>query len=100
MKPEAIIKLRLKTAEEGGRQGPLFLTEKFGIACLLFVDGEYFGCRFLGQGQDQTLQPGETYELPVIFLHSDLVLPKLSPGTFVKLWDGKDIATGTVVRLV
>ena len=101
MKPEAIIKLRFKTTAEGGRQGPILLSERWSVTCPLFVDGEYFDCRLLLQGpEDQPLHPGETYELPVMFLHPDQALPKLSPGTLVKLWDGKDIATGTVVRLV
>jgi hypothetical protein len=100
MKPEAIIKVRFKTTAEGGRQGPITLTEKWSFNCPMFIDGEYWDCRLLGQGPDQILQLGETYQLPVMFLHPDLVLPKLSSGKPVKLWEGKDIATGEVVRLV
>jgi hypothetical protein len=48
----------------------------------------------------QTLMLGETYELPIKFLNPDLALPKMSPGKLVKLWEGKDIATGKVMRLV
>jgi len=48
---------------------------------------------------DRTLQLGETYELPVKFLNPDVALRKLSAGKSVTLWEGKDIATGEVVRM-
>jgi hypothetical protein len=96
MKPDAIIKVRFKTTAEGGRQGPIVIAEKpFG--CPLFIGEEAFDCRLLIEAQ--TLSLGETYELPVKFLAPDLALPKLSPGKAVKLWEGRDIATGEVVRL-
>lgn len=94
--PDAIIEVRFKTPDEGGRQGDVTGGEFYG--CPLFVEGEAFDCRLLLSGR--TLQLGETYELPVKFLNPGLVLPKLSPGKSVKLWEGKDIATGKVVRLV
>ena len=97
MQPDAIIKVLFKTAAEGGRQGNVVIADK-PYACVMFVDGEAFDCRFLVT--DQTLQLGETYELPVKFLNPDLVLSKLSPGKPVRLWEGKDIATGEIVRLL
>lgn len=97
MKPDAIIKVRFKTTAEGGRHGPIVIGET-PYGCPLFVDGHAFDCRLLINAQ--TLHLGETYELPVKFLNPDLVLPKLSPGKPLKLWEGKDIATGEVIRLV
>lgn len=94
MKPDAIIEVRFKTTAEGGREGAV-VGELYG--CPLFVDGEAFDCRLSLDGK--TLQLGETYELPVKFLNPHLVLPKLSPGKPVKLWEGKEIATGKVLRL-
>ena len=97
MKPDILIKVRFKTTAEGGRQGPIVIAEK-PYGCPLFVEGEAFDCRLLVN--PQTLHLGETYELPVKFLNPDLALPKLSPGKAVRLWEGKDIATGEVVRFV
>jgi hypothetical protein len=97
MKPDAIIRIRFMTTTEGGRQGPIVIGEK-PYGCPLFVEGEAFDCRLLVTAK--TLQLGDTYELPVKFLNPDLALPKLSRGKSVKLWEGKDIATGEVVRLV
>ena len=100
MKPDAIIKVRFKTTAEGGRHGDIVIPPRpeHHYGCGLFVDQEAFECRLLVDGR--TLQLGETYELPVKFLNPDLALPKLSPGQTVRLWEGKDIAAGEVVRLV
>jgi len=100
MKPDVIIKVRFKTTAEGGRQGAIVIPNcmEHQYGCPFFVEGEAFDCRLLIAGE--TLKLGETYELPVKFLRPDLVLPKLSVGTSVTLWEGKDIATGQVVRLM
>lgn len=97
MKPDAIIKVRFKTTAEGGREGNIVIKE-IPYGCPLLVESEAFDCRLLVDGR--TLQLGEAYELPVKFLNPDLALPKLSPGKTVRLWEGKDIAAGEVVRLV
>jgi hypothetical protein len=96
MKPDAVIKVRFKTPEEGGRQNAIAIGEK-PYGCPLLVDEEAFDCRLLIT--DRTLQLGESYELPIKFLSPDRALPKLSPGKPVRLWEGKDIAIGEVVRL-
>jgi len=96
MKADAIIKVRFKTSAEGGRQGAIVGVGQF-YGCPLFIDGEAFDCRIPLDGK--TLQLGESYELPISFLNRDLVLPKLCPGKSVALWEGKEIATGEVVRL-
>jgi hypothetical protein len=97
MKPDAIIKVRFKTTAEGGRQGPIIIGQT-PYGCPLFVEGEAFDCRLLVSAQ--TLQLGNSYELPIKFLNPNLVLSKLSPGKSVTLWEGKEIATGEIVRLV
>ena len=75
MKPDAIIKVRFKTTAEGGRQGPIVIGEK-PYGCPLLVEGEAFDCRMLVNGQ--TLQLGNTYELPIKFVNLDLVLSSLN----------------------
>lgn len=97
MQPDVIIEVRFKTTAEGGRQGAIAIGETH-YGCPLVVEGEGFDCRLLVSGR--TLQLGKTYELPVKFLNPDFVLPKLSPGKVVTLWEGKEIASGKVVRVV
>lgn len=97
MEPDAIIRVRLKTTAEGGRQSAI-LVGKDPFSCPLFVDGEAFDCRLLIT--NQTLKLGGTYELPIKFLRSDLALPRLLLGKSVTLWEGKDIATGEIISLM
>lgn len=94
MKPDAVIEVRFKTPSEKGRQGAV-VGEVYG--CPLFVDGEAFDCRIYLEGK--TLDLGKTYEVGVKFLNPQLALPHLSPGKSIYLWEGKEIATGKVVRL-
>ncbi len=93
MTPDITIQVRFKTPAEGGRSGPI-IGAHFG--CPMFIAGQAFDCRLLTNGR--TLELGKEYELPVKFLNADLALPKLSPGAEVALWEGKEIATGKVLR--
>lgn len=95
MIPDAFLKVRFNSPDEGGRK-----TSVKGdfYACPLFVDGEGFDCRILIKGR--TLELGIWYELPVKFMNKDLVLPKLNVGKLVTLWEGRKVASGKVVRLV
>jgi hypothetical protein len=94
IKPEAILEVRFKTTAEGGRQGPVF-AEKF--RCPMIINEEFWDCCLFLNGRQ--LELGETYQVPVAFLSPDVVLPMLSVGKAVKLWDGKDIAEGKVIEL-
>ena len=95
MTPDAFLEVRFKTPDEGGRETSI--TGAY-YACPLFVDGEGFECRLLIDGK--TLELGHSYEVPVKFMNRDLVLPKLSVGKILTLWEGKDVGSGKVLRLV
>lgn len=95
MKPDAVIEIRLKNTEEGGRKGAV-IGDFHG--CVLLIDGEAFDCRLILRGR--RLELGETYEVAVKFLNRDLVAPKLAVGKPLSLWEGKEIATGTVLSLM
>lgn len=93
MSADVTIEVRFKTTAEGGRNGPV-VGRQFG--CPMFISGEAFDCRLMTGGRK--LELGETYEVPVKFLNANLALPKLTPGTEITLWEGKEIATGRVLR--
>jgi hypothetical protein len=97
MTPDVIIKVRFKTTEEGGRQKNIVIRNRF-YGCPLYVDGEAFDCRVLVN--DQTLDLGKAYELPVKFLRPDLALSKLSVGKSIMLWEMKTIAEGVVEQIL
>lgn len=95
MQADAIIEVRFRKTVEGGRQSPIAGTV---YACPVFVDGEGFDCRLSLGGR--TLQLGKTYEISVKFMNPEMVLPKLTIGKTITLWEGKEVATGKVVRLI
>lgn len=95
--PDGTIKVRFKTTAEGGRRGPVVITDGFHYGCPLLIDSEYFECRLLVT--NTTLELGVDYELPVKFLHPDLVMPLLAVGKPIVLWEGKEVATGHVVSV-
>jgi hypothetical protein len=67
--PDAIIEVRFRTTDEGGRKTPV---DGDFYSCPLFVDGEGFDCRiFLG---NQRAELGQWYQFPVKFLRRDFVI--------------------------
>jgi adenylate cyclase len=62
LKPDAIIEVRFKTTEEGGRHDALVI-RKAPYGCTVFIEGEAFDCRVLLE--NQTFELGGTYQLPV-----------------------------------
>lgn len=95
MQPDAIIEVRFKMPNENGRQTAVS-GDYYG--CPLVIEGEAFDCRLLLAGR--SLELGETNEVPVKFLNPQLVLPKLAVGKPIVLWEGKDVATGKVMRVL
>jgi hypothetical protein len=104
MEPEAIIEVRFKTTNEGGRKngvgaplGQKSVVDWYG--CAFVVDGDFHDCRLLLEGR--FLDLGTTYEVPVTFLRPDLVLPKLPVGKEFLLCEGaRELARGKVISLL
>lgn len=100
MKPDIYIKVRFRTSSEGGRKTSLkrkaLLAGDF-YACPLIVEGKAYDCRLLIE--DQELELEKYYEIPVVFLNRDLVLPNLSIGKNITIWEGKEIADGQVTKI-
>lgn len=95
IEPDLIVQVRFKTPEEGGRTSPV--SGGF-YGCPFIVDDEWFDCRLLLS--DLRIQPGQTYEVPVKFLNWQLVSCKVYDGKVFALWDGKEVATGKVLRVM
>lgn len=96
MKPEAIIRIRFLTAEEGGRKTAI---EGSRYGCPIIVNQQGYDCRFLLDGEGR-FDLGETYEIPVKFLNPGLALKELKEGTEISLWEGKTIARGEVIKIL
>ena len=100
MKPDIYIKVRFRTNAEGGRKTSVKRRSPLGpdyYACPLVVDQSAFDCRLLIG--DNEIELGKYYEVPVKFLNIDLVLPSLSVGKKITLWEGKEIADGEILRI-
>jgi hypothetical protein len=94
MEADIYVKVRFRAAEEGGRR--LAVSGDF-YACPFLIEGKGFDCRLLLAGR--RLELGETYEVPIKFLNLQEVLPHLVEGQSFVLWEGKDVANGTVISI-
>ena len=100
MEPDIYIKVRFKTSEEGGRKTSVKRKTPLGpdfYACPLIVDDKAYDCRLLIG--DEEIELGKYYEIPVKFLDKDAVLPNLSIGKKITLWEGKNVADGEIMRI-
>jgi hypothetical protein len=96
--PDAVLRVRFFTPEEGGRTGPVGGWGRPFYSCPLMIDDSHgFDCRFLLG--DLRLELGETYEVPVAFLTPDLALRELRPGGRVVIWEGHDVGVADVVSV-
>ena len=85
----------LKT-EEGGRAGPTPIKQ---FRCALKFEGELFDS-MLFLDHVGRVAPGQTVQVPIIFLCPDLIKPRLKQGSIFMMWEIRDIARGTVDEVV
>ncbi len=95
MKEHALIDLRFRTESEGGR---LTAVEGSFYACPMFIDGKGFDCRIYLESK--ALQLGEIYTVAVKFLDIDGVQSRLKIGNKIVLWEGKDVADGSILKVL
>jgi hypothetical protein len=98
MKADIIAEIRFKTTAEGGRTMPVGLGKVSFYSCPLFIDEQSFDCRIFLDAK--VLELGKTYKLPVKFMNFETVLPLLSIGKQVVLWEGKEIGNGKVLEVI
>lgn len=96
MKPEAIIRVRFLTPEEGGRMSSI---QGDQYACPVMVNKKGFDCRFVLDDR-VCFDLGETYEIPVKFLSPDHAFKCIREGVEISLWEGKTIAKGIVLKIM
>jgi hypothetical protein len=95
MKPDATIRIRLLTTEEGGRRGAI-KGPRYG--CALMVKDKGFDCRLLLQ-DSESLELGNYYEVGVKFLNRESAVSELREGMRIRLWEGKTIANGEILAI-
>jgi hypothetical protein len=82
--------------DQGGRKEP---TSPDRFRCPFEYQGEFFDC-VLDLSETRSVHPGEEVTVPVVFLFSDLIKPRLNKGDRFTLWDMRTIADGIVVEIV
>jgi hypothetical protein len=95
---EAILRVRFLTKREGGRKLPVSSPHGF-FTCTLFADGDETGYDVRLLLAELSLELGETYDVPAIFLSPSLALPKFQLDTAFRIVDGKTVGRGIVARL-
>jgi hypothetical protein len=82
---EAVVRVRLLTKKERGLKEPLESADGWVTVTLFGGDDAYgYDCRLLIA--ELRLVPGETYDLPAIFLSPELALERFPPGTEFRIW--------------
>ncbi len=94
MKYDVLVNVCFLTAEEGGRTKP-FTRSEYG--CPMYIDNQAFDCRI---EIPENFRYGNEYVLRVRFLSPDLVLPLLTPGKEIELWEMGAIAKGRVREII
>jgi len=94
---EAILRVRFLTKRERGRKDAVSSPHGF-FTCTLFADGDDIGYDARLLLAELTLELGQTYEVPAIFLGPELALRAFPPGTAFRIVDKKPVGRGVVVR--
>ena len=101
MRPDAIVRIRLKSTEAGGRASPI---PPLQYRCPVFFGEqrrEANDCVLLLNTIAASLEPGgESEDVPVKFLRRDLVAEHLSPGTRFVMWEGREIGEGEIMEVI
>lgn len=81
--------------EDGGHNGP---TPPTFFGCPFVMDDQMNDCRLLLDGIG-SISPGQTVEVPIIFLCPKLVVDRLKVGREFKLWEMGIIAEGDILEV-
>jgi hypothetical protein len=95
--PDIFARIHLFSKEQGGRTQPI---PPIQFGCPLFFQDEGFDCRLLLDQIGNPLLLGETMIVPIKFLNSNNILPRMKVGDQFLLWEGKYIAEGEVIEIV
>ena len=97
LNPDIFIDVEFYDTNNDGRHTPIS-AHQFG--CIFKFNDKYYDCRLLLQNIG-IISPGDKkYKIPLKFLSPELIKPNLKCGDIFYLWEGRNIAQGTVTEIV
>ena len=99
MQVDLLAEVYFKKTREGGRATNIKGTlSDSSYGCSLFIANEGFECRLMIGNQLYEL--GKHYWIQIKFMRSNSAIGKFSINTSFRLWEGKIIATGRVIKIL
>ena len=95
VEPDAIAKIRFYSTSEGGRHGP---TPENYLGCIFEYQNENFECRLL-LSDVGSIVPGAEVTVPIKFLYSGLIRPRLRVGDKFSLRELHRIGEGEITSV-
>ena len=99
----AIAEIYFLKTDQGGRTQPV---PSMNFGCPVFFEGvaalssHGYDCRMMVPEHGSAIALGETIsEVVIAFLYPDDVFPYLRPGVKFRLWEGKTIGYGEILRI-
>ncbi|NOT65355.1 MAG: hypothetical protein HOP06_04870 [Methylotenera sp.] len=93
--PQISVEITLTPEELGGRKTPILQGEYRGV---FTVGEESFSVRFCIPSE-HVFSPSEAQNFDVQFLVPEAATPHFPVGTVFKVWEGKDIGLGRVLKV-
>jgi len=99
--PDAIVRVRLFSSEQGGRQTSI---PNIAYRCPVFFSEQREqanDCVFFFSQVGLSPEPGgANVDVPVMFLCPELVASLLHPGARFTLWEGRGIGEGEILEVI
>ena len=99
MQADILAEIYFKKTSEGGRATNIKgNAPDSSYGCSLFIANEGFECRLIIG--NRLFELGKHYVMQIKFMHSNDAISKLFINTCFRLWEGKIIATGRVIKIL
>ncbi len=95
--PDIFITIKFYKKEDGGRNIP---TPSNFFSCVFVIGDKNYDARMLLEGIGSIYPGDKKINVPVKFLCSDLVIPKINVGDKFYVRDGRVIADGIIEKII
>jgi hypothetical protein len=96
IRPDILAKVTMYLPCNGGKKEPIPPVQ---YGCPLSISGQLYDCRLLLDQLGLSLVPGETMNIPIKFLHRNILKDKLIVDVNFALWEMRYFAEGTILHV-